>query len=467
MEKILKESFIYKIITAVLAWIHKIFKESFLIQHFVKEENSQEIDESSLFHQIFHRIIQFLQKICSKLKIDQLFDNSIFAKPFIWLSITVFLVPLLPTMLGLLLVAVTACSLFLKILITPGFKFQYSKANVWVLLLVLVVGISAMTSISLEESRNIGLLMIAFILSYFLMINIVETKGEFKFLLYVFIVSSVITAILGIYQYIFGDVYSQAWLDSNMFEDIKMRVYATFENPNVYGEYLILTIPLIVSLFFTEKGFIKKLFLLGSFGITMLAMVLTFSRGCWLGIILALGILLIMIDKRFIWLGVLGIAVMPFVLPETIMNRFLSIGNLNDSSTSYRVYIWLGTLAMLKDYWFSGIGLGITSFNKIYPIYSYNNVSAPHSHNLFLQIIVEYGMIGLIVFLGILYNFYKETTIKMLKQKSILTAGIVSGVTGFLLQSMFDNTWYNYRVVLIFWMILGLGIASVKLKAED
>ena len=467
MEKILKESFIYKIITAVLAWIHKIFKESFLIQHFVKEENSQEIDESSLFHQIFHRIIQFLQKICSKLKIDQLFDNSIFAKPFIWLSITVFLVPLLPTMLGLLLVAVTACSLFLKILITPGFKFQYSKANVWVLLLVLVVGISAMTSISLEESRNIGLLMIAFILSYFLMINIVETKGEFKFLLYVFIVSSVITAILGIYQYILGDVYSQAWLDSNMFEDIKMRVYATFENPNVYGEYLILTIPLIVSLFFTEKGFIKKLFLLGSFGITMLAMVLTFSRGCWLGIILALGILLIMIDKRFIWLGVLGIAVMPFVLPETIMNRFLSIGNLNDSSTSYRVYIWLGTLAMLKDYWFSGIGLGITSFNKIYPIYSYNNVSAPHSHNLFLQIIVEYGMIGLIVFLGILYNFYKETTIKMLKQKSILTAGIVSGVTGFLLQSMFDNTWYNYRVVLIFWMILGLGIASVKLKAED
>ena len=56
---------------------------------------------------------------------------------------------------------------------------------------------------------------------------------------------------------------------------------------------------------------------------------------------------------------------LPFVLPETIINRFLSIGNMADSSTSYRVYIWLGTIAMLKDYWFCGIGPGAAAFNQV------------------------------------------------------------------------------------------------------
>lgn len=140
---------------------------------------------------------------------------------------------------------------------------------------------------------------------------------------------------------------------------------------------------------------------------------------------------------------------------------------MEDTSTSYRVYIWLGTLAMLRDYWFSGIGLGITSFNTIYPIYSYNSVPAPHAHNLFLQLVVQFGIIGLIVFLKIIYNFYKESTISILKEKSILIAGIISGVAGFLLQSMFDHTWYNYRVVLIFWIVIALGNVAIGLNKKE
>jgi O-antigen ligase len=273
--------------------------------------------------------------------------------------------------------------------------------------------------------------------------------------------------VFGIYQYIYGDVYSQAWLDSEMFEDIKMRVYSTFENPNVYGEYLILVIPIAVGLMWTEKGFWKKLFLLGVVGITTLAMVLTFSRGCWLGILFALALLAIMIDRRFILLGIVALLAMPFVLPETIINRFMSIGDMSDSSTSYRVYIWMGTLAMLKDYWFCGVGLGETSYNTIYPLYSYNNIEAPHSHNLYLQFVSQFGIIGLITFLGMVYNFYKDTTIKMLKKKDILLAGIVAGMTGFFLEGMFDYTWYNYRVILIFWMVIAFGIVATKLEEKE
>ena len=467
MNKILKDSLIYKLLIGISNWINKIFSESFLVGLFMKEKDSKKVDDDTIFSKFMMKFISFIQKIAHKIKLDKVFENSIFAKPMIWLSITVFAVPFVSTMVSLLLLICTALSLFLKVAINKNFKLKYFKTNAWVLVFALVIGICAVTSISLEESRNIALLMIAFVLSYFVVINTIENKKQFKFILYVFSIAAVITAFYGLYQYMFGDLYSQAWLDKEMFEDIKMRVYSTFENPNVYGEYLILAIPIIVGLLWTEKGIFKKLFWLGSLGVTMLALALTFSRGCWLGIILAIGLLAIMIDRRFILLGIVALLFLPFVLPESIINRFLSIGNMGDSSTSYRVYIWLGTLAMLADYWFSGIGLGITSFNTIYPIYSYNNISAPHSHNLYLQLVVEFGIVGLIVFLGVLYNFYKETIISICKKKNILTSSLIAGVSGFMLQSMFDHTWYNYRVVLIFWIIIAFGLVSTKVSKSD
>ena len=467
MNKILKDSLIYKLLIGISNWINKIFSESFLVGLFMKEKDSKKVDDDTIFSKFMMKFISFIQKIAHKIKLDKVFENSIFAKPMIWLSITVFAVPFVSTMMSLLLLICTALSLFLKVAINKNFKLKYFKTNAGVLVFALVIGICAVTSISLEESRNIALLMIAFVLSYFVVINTIENKKQFKFILYVFSIAAVITAFYGLYQYMFGDLYSQAWLDKEMFEDIKMRVYSTFENPNVYGEYLILAIPIIVGLLWTEKGIFKKLFWLGSLGVTMLALALTFSRGCWLGIILAIGLLAIMIDRRFILLGIVALLFLPFVLPESIINRFLSIGNMGDSSTSYRVYIWMGTLAMLADYWFSGIGLGITSFNTIYPIYSYNNISAPHSHNLYLQLVVEFGIVGLIVFLGMLYNFYKETIISICKKKNILTSSLIAGVSGFMLQSMFDHTWYNYRVVLIFWIIIAFGLVSTKVSKSD
>ena len=166
-------------------------------------------------------------------------------------------------------------------------------------------------------------------------------------------------------------------------------------------------------------------------------------------------------------LGILLLILAPFILPETIMSRFTSIGNMEDSSTSYRVYIWMATIAMLRDYWLSGVGMGITSFNTIYPLYSYNNIKAPHSHNLYLQLIVEYGIVGFIVMLGVIYNYFKMAAVSLKAKKDIVLGGLVSGMGGFLLQSMTDHTWYNYRVVLIFWVIVALTVVASQINLKE
>ena len=55
----------------------------------------------------------------------------------------------------------------------------------------------------------------------------------------------------------------------------------------------------------------------------------------------------------------------------------------------------------------------------------------------------------------------------MSKRKNIVLAGIIPGMAGFLLQSMFDYTWYNYRVILIFWTVIALGSVMSEIDKKE
>ena len=457
----LKESKIYSLCLYISKLINSWLANSYLINLFLKEKDTTKKQEDFLITRILYCFLNVFRKFFHKIHLDKIMKGSIFTKPEIWLTFVIAGTPFLPTMLVLAIEIFTAFTLFLKATLNEDFKIKFFNANPWIFCFVIVVIVSAVTSFSTVESYKIGLLITAFVLFYFIFINTVDSKEQLLFYLGVFVLSGTLSALYGLYQYFFGDIYSQEWLDGEMFEEIKMRVYSTFSNPNVFGEYLLLVIPFSAVLCLNSKTWFGKLFWLGNCGVLMLALVLTFSRGCWLGIIFSLFILAILIDKRLIWLAVFALIISPFVLPTAIIERFLSIGNMADTSTSYRVYIWLGTIAMLKDFFWCGIGLGTTSFNLVYPLYAYNEVVAPHSHSLYLQLFVEYGLIGFIVFACIMYNFYKEQFISYVKTKNYISIASIAAMSGFLLQSATDYTWYNYRVVLIFWMVIAIAHSSI------
>ena len=47
---------------------------------------------------------------------------------------------------------------------------------------------------------------------------------------------------------------------------------------------------------------------------------------------------------------------------------------------------------------------------------------------------------------------------------TLMSLALASGVIGFLAQSMFDYTFYNYRVMAIFIMVLALGVSFIHVK---
>ncbi len=384
----------------------------------------------------------------------------------------VFIAPILPTMMCIGLSAYVFVSYILNCITHKKKLFKMDGVSFVILLFLILQLFYSLTSFSVVKSVEIWLVYFMFISMYFVIAATVDSKRKLHWLMSLFLTSCLFVSALGILQNFFGDNIGHAWLDEEMFEDITVRVYSTLGNPNVLGEYLILAIPVAFAMIWSCKGILARLYYTAILGLSCLCLIFTQSRGCWIGIIVGIGVYIFIGNKRFIAFLFAGALASPFVMPDSVIDRFTSIGDTSDSSTSYRVFIWFGVVNLLKDFWLYGIGIGEKAFARIYPFYAYSNIYAPHSHNIYLQLIVEMGVAGLVAMFFVMLLFWRRIIASFAKRKNMLTVfavGILAGTVAFMCQGAFDYVWYNYRVVLIFWMLLGTGTAAVRLaqKGEE
>lgn len=378
--------------------------------------------------------------------------------------------PFAPTMGLVAAVIYTAFCYFLKLLIGKrSMRFDLLDGTVLIFMALLIFGgVVAMSGDSMKPM----LVYAVFMGGYFLIVNLMRSQEWLNRCIAGVIFSCGAVSLYGLYQNFFG-VLEQTWQDSDMFSEIEGRVVSTFENPNVLAEYLILVLPLILAAFIISKSPRARLALAFSGAAASGCLIYTWSRGAWLGFLIGLFVFMLMYTKNsltFMMFGSLGIPFLPFILPESITQRFLSIGNLGDSSTSFRVNIWQGVMRMLIDYFPSGIGIGNDSFKLVYPMYALSGIeTAPHSHNLYLQILVEIGIVGLLVFIALVFIYAQSTLTLHVSEKRptrLISAAIFCGILALLAQGMTDYIWYNYRVFLMFWLMLGLGAAVRKVHRD-
>ena len=392
-------------------------------------------------------------------------------KPSAGVFFLVFAAPIAPTMAGVGLALLCIFSMVVYATVHNDFKWKFDGIGFFIIIFIAVYLVAAVTSFAPVKSFSIWAIYFVFMAVYFVIINSVNTKKLLNNLLTCFVISGFLVCLYGVAQYLFGWDTTQAWMDEEMFTDIKMRIYSTLGNPNVLGEYILLVLPVSIGLMWTRRSAAAKIVYAGISALMFAALILTFSRGCWIGLLVAAAIFITFAAGKLWGFGLLALPIIPMVLPESIINRFMSIGDMEDSSTSYRVYIWMGTLAMMKDFWISGIGMGQEAFTQVYPFYSYNAIVAPHSHNLFLQILVESGVAGIAVFLLVVFLFLRRIMTGYQiggkgNQLSTIMTAIAAGVCGFLMQGMFDNCFYNYRVMLVFWCVIAMGRACVYVAEQ-
>lgn len=467
MHEILEASVLYRWLTSFFAWIGVKWHQSRLVSRFLTPSAGNGFSESSVFSKLFKLLHSFLCLIFEKLRLNRLLKGSIFTQTYIWCLIPAVLAPVRSTMVVLCLVIVGFFSLLVRFGLNRAHKLNYSPVNKYLVLFCFVYLIAALTSVTVSGSLYTSLVTVLFALFALAFDNSITSRRQIDFAVMLLVLVGTAVALYGLYQYFFYDpANAGSWIDSDMFSDITNRVYSTLDNPNVLAEYLLLITPFAAACVLNGKTLWQKALYLCCLAAMIVCMVLTISRGGYIGLILAAAVFLVMLDVRFILVGILALVALYFVLPQTIIERFASIGNMSDGSTSYRVFIWLGTIAMLKDYWLSGIGPGNAAFNSVYPAYGYNTISAPHAHNLYLQLMCDAGILGLILFLLILFAYFRAAFTAFAgerdKPSRIYLIAAVSAVSGFLLQGMTDYSFYNNRVTLFFWVIIGLGAALTR-----
>ncbi len=335
----------------------------------------------------------------------------------------------------------------------------------------ILCAVSTVFSMAPSDSAKVSVMWLGLYACIFLVRRLVDCRKRLLQLLGALAAGSAVSGVIGIGQYLLGATGAAAWLDSSLFNEVKMRVFSTFANPNVYGEFLLFAIPLIAAAALYTEQRRYRLILWGIDLLLAVNLLLTYSRGCYVGLALTALVFLWKYSKK--WLAVIAVVGLPLAamaMPASIVERILSIGNMSDSSTSYRMMIYIGTFYMLLHYWLGGVGIGESAFNTIYPIYSLPAVITPHSHSLFMQMMVSFGIFGLIYLAMILIGYQRKirrADAAAPKRDRLLLIGFGSVLAGVFVQSCFDYTWYNYRVFQLFWLVLALGLALAELILNE
>ena len=377
--------------------------------------------------------------------------------------------PFLPTMILVGIILSVTVSYFFK-LIRGKRNFSLGGSGVAALLFstsLFFCGLKGTGGITGFETMLVSL---CFTWGFFLSSNLICSSNLVRSAFRCFMISGSLVAFIGVAQYMLG-LAPKKWLDTEMFSGITGRVVSTFENPNVLGEYLIMVLPLFLLLPILSRRLSKKN---GSYillAALLACLYFTWSRGAWICAVASVILFALLGSKKsfslIAWLLLLTPIGVTFISNTEFWHRLSSIGNLADSSTSYRVYIWRSVLRMIGDFFGSGIGIGQEAFSKVYIGYSYAGIeTAPHSHSLYLQLFVEGGIWHIVSFCATAFFILQECISRASKSSDKRARNLIfaasCGIIAFLGMGLFDYTFYNFRIQLFFWLFCGFSVATAK-----
>ncbi len=315
---------------------------------------------------------------------------------------------------------------------------------------------------------------VACMLCVLVIVSTVERASQLRRLAGMATLGLIITSLYAFLQRAQGVDVNPSYVDLTLNKDLPGRVYSMFENPNAFGEVLVLLIPIAVGLMFGAKSWGGRLLGLVGAGTGTLALIMTYSRAGWLGLAAA-AFLFVFLWKRKILPGLilLALAAIPF-LPATVLNRFMTIFNMADTSTSSRFPLYEAAVRLLSDRPLQGAGLGSDAVRQAVTDLNFYHGKSPfvHCHNIYLQVWAETGFFGLISFLGAAFWAFKRggsVALRRLGGSSarMMIIGSLSALLGIMVCGVADFIWHYPRVMLIFWFVFAMAAAGIRVALSE
>lgn len=168
-------------------------------------------------------------------------------------------------------------------------------------------------------------------------------------------------------------------------------------------------------------------------------LLLTQSRGAWLGALFGAYVLLVWKDKRLLWLIPVGLVLLVLFVRSSsdgsLLGFLYELDQGQGSTLPSRIQIWWNTINIIEDFPITGIGLD--GLSVVYPMYFKSFVlpetvtTLHHAHNSLLTVALETGIPGLILYIAMLscFGFMAWHSHKRARSLNrVLIKGLVSGM---------------------------------------
>ena len=352
-------------------------------------------------------------------------------------------------------------------------KWEWIKTplDLPLLILVILVILSTVFSVHRQTSLWAMFIFINYVIIFYLVIHTVRTRAQFKHLIYLVMGVATFLAVFGLFKK-FGINPFPFW----DYGDLKYTpdyLSSTYGNRNHLAGYLEMAIPLTLGLFLLDyKG--GKLFLMIYLVLVMSsALVLSLSRGGWVGSLMGLTFMAIVLLTNRYFAGRKLIAaltggfvmVVLVVLASTpVAERIHSLEQRTKVPTlKARVTVWGGVVEMIGEYPLLGSGPG--TFAAVFTRYQPPALLRySMAHNDYLHFIAEVGLPLIAVMIWMIVALYRKGFRKMQNPSRLVrgvTIGALSGITAILVHSIGDFNLHIPANALLFTVLAALIAAPL------
>jgi putative inorganic carbon (HCO3(-)) transporter len=384
------------------------------------------------------------------------------------------------TLIGLLLVA--CVGFWVLLTISDDTSLTNAASVTPIHLLVLLYWFIAVAATALSPVKKAALsdlvTLTLYLLLFVLCARVLRISRLRTWLITLYLHISLIVSVYGIRQWFFGAKALATWVDPESSLAKTTRVYSYLGNPNLLAGYLIPAVVLSLVAIFAWQGWIRKALALTMFVVNTACLVLTFSRGGWIGLVV--GLLAAMALLVYWWSvemppfwrtwslpiivgGLIGVLVLAVIFVEPVRLRVFSIfADRQDSSNNFRRNVWDAVFEMIRDRPIIGIGPGHNSFNKVYPLYQRPRYTALSAYSIFLETAVETGFLGLACFLWLIIVILNTAFMQMRRFLNLRSKdgfwliGAIATLLGMLAHGTVDTVWYRPEVNTLWWLMAAL-----------
>jgi probable O-glycosylation ligase (exosortase A-associated) len=301
---------------------------------------------------------------------------------------------------------------------------------------------------------------------FWLLVNTLTTPRRIRRIVWTLTILSTPLALAGIRHFVSGDFYQRG----KQFKRILGYGAPLTTNPNDLALVLNLLLPLTIALLLITKGPFIRLALVGVITLNVIGIFATYSRG---GFVTLAVIFMSYVwkfrarrERRYTWgivmcLVLLVLVGLPF-LPASYVERLSTIADIRADKTGSAEERWsdlVTALNMAANNPFVGAGIA----QNILALNEERGKSWREIHNVYLQLTLDLGLPGLLLFVALLWLVFKAVLFVQretadepdFRDLFYLAEGVNVSLVAFMVAAMFHPIAYNFG----FYYMAGLALA--------